>query len=267
MAARSVVGDSRFRKSLVGKIPFASCELASDIFAMAKPQRIEPDLRARIRHRLEQLGRSPIEAAVNVGLERNYIRDFIDDRKRSISHSKAPLVAQALDWSLAQLSGEELFKGHRREISALTIVPEIEVRVTSHDEAEEARNFGLDEAVGAAAIRGKWSIPSPFLSEELHMRAGRAVILPIRGDSMAEALFDGDRAIVDLDDVDVSQGGIFALFDANGHLVVRQVEPVRGSKPQRILCTPRNPHYRAFELVLEDPARIIGRVASKITRL
>ncbi len=41
---------------------------------------------------------------------------------------------------------------------------------------------------------------------------------------MKDALFDGDRAIINLDDTDVSQGGIFALLDDNSSLIIKQVE-------------------------------------------
>lgn len=84
---------------------------------------------------------------------------------------------------------------------------------------------------------------------------------------MKDALFDGDRAIIDLDDTNVSQGGIFALLDDNAEQIIRQVEIVRGSKAQRILCTSRNAAFTSFELDLVDPVMIIGRVAGRITRL
>ena len=91
-------------------------------------------------------------------------------------------------------------------------------------------------------------------------------MLPVRGDSMEEALFDGDRAIIDLDYTDVSQGGIFALLDDNAKLIIIQVTPVHGSRGQQILCTYANPRYPPFKLLLEGPVRIVGRVAASITR-
>lgn len=121
--------------------------------------------------------------------------------------------------------------------------------------------------ISADAVRSTWGIPIPFLREELRANPDRVHILAIRGDSMMESLFDGDRAIVNLDDTDVSQGGIFALVDDIGSVIIKQVELVRGGQGRRIKCTSRNPNYEPFELQLEDPVRIIGRVAGKITRL
>lgn len=86
---------------------------------------------------------------------------------------------------------------------------------------------------------------------------------------MVDTLYDGDRAIIDLDDTDVSQGGIFAVLDDLGTLIIKQVEMVRsgGKGARRILCSSRNSAYQPFELKLEDPVKIIGRVACKITRI
>jgi phage repressor protein C with HTH and peptisase S24 domain len=150
-------------------------------------------------------------------------------------------------------------------------VPEIDVRAgASYAGGFNQEETTIDEygnSVSRDAIRASWGIPAPFLRDELHIRPGRAHMLPIRGDSMNDVLFDGDRAIINLDDTDLSQGGIFALLDDQSSLIIKQVELVRGKGPQRIKCTSRNPVYAPFELVLDDPVRIIGRVASKITRL
>ncbi|MDP1866965.1 MAG: S24 family peptidase [Bradyrhizobium sp.] len=64
------------------------------------------ELRQRIRDRLNHLGIGAVEAANDVdGLERNFIRDFLEGKKQSFSSAKQPLVAQALQWSVAELQG------------------------------------------------------------------------------------------------------------------------------------------------------------------
>lgn len=69
---------------------------------MAKSQLVQ-----RVERRLAEIGKGPIEAAAAVeGLERNFIRDLIDGKKRSFSQAKAPLVARALDWSVNELLAE-----------------------------------------------------------------------------------------------------------------------------------------------------------------
>lgn len=152
------------------------------------------------------------------------------------------------------------------------VVPEIEVRAGASYAggiAQEENSTEAGHILSSDVVRAHWGIPRPFLRDELHIQPGRVHILSVRGDSMNDALFDGDRAIINLDDTDVSQGGIFALLDDNESVIIKQVEFVRsnGAGPRRLRCTSRNPAYEPFELTFEHPVRIIGRVASKITRL
>lgn len=87
--------------SFVGNFPLAFGQGASDKSAMEKTE-----LRQRIKARLAELDLSAIEAANAVpGLERNYIRDFLEGKKQSFSASKQPLVAAALRWTVADLVG------------------------------------------------------------------------------------------------------------------------------------------------------------------
>lgn len=62
----------------------------------------------RVERRLTDLGVGAVEAAARVpGLERNYIRDLLQGKKRSFSESKLPMVAQALNWTVQELRGEQ----------------------------------------------------------------------------------------------------------------------------------------------------------------
>jgi phage repressor protein C with HTH and peptisase S24 domain len=89
-------------------------------------------------------------------------------------------------------------------------------------------------------------------------------VIPVVGDAMATVLFDGDRALVNLDDRDIGRAGVFALYDDRGTLQLLQVQLIRGSN--RIECSYANARYRAFELDLIDPVKIVGRVTNKLTR-
>jgi hypothetical protein len=60
-----------------------------------------------MKRQLRLLGRSPIEAAAKGGLERNYIRDLVEGKKESIGMDKIDQVAKGLDWTRAELQGEE----------------------------------------------------------------------------------------------------------------------------------------------------------------
>jgi len=234
----------------------------------------DAQLRKRIRDRLKKLGRSPIEAS-NIGwLERSYLRDFVLEppRKRSIKREFYTGIAKGLDWSIDQLLGEDhsvINRTFAEEPEPNIMVPELEIRAGAAYGGGLASEELVDEAGDGTSevVRASWGIPSPFLRQELGIRPGRVHILPVRGDSMTDTLYDGDRAIIDLDDTDISQGGIFALIDDSGSLIIKQVELLRGIERKTIRCKSRNPLYDSFDLHLFDPVRIVGRVACKITRL
>jgi len=65
-------------------------------------------LKKIIVERLDELGVSAIEAAKRGGLERGYIRDFIEGRKKTFRQDKIPLLAEALELdSKALVLGEK----------------------------------------------------------------------------------------------------------------------------------------------------------------
>lgn len=226
-------------------------------------------MRDRVIRRLRELERSPIEAAENAGLERNFIDDFVNGKKESFTNRHLRKVAAALDWTVSELLDQP--PPHLRGVTSGTVVPELDIRAgAAYAGGFSQEEQAIDEyghSVSRDAVRANWGIPPPFLRDELHIQVGRAHILPIRGDSMVDVLYDGDRVIIDLDDTDVSQGGIFAVLDDNGSVIVKQVELLRGAEPGRVICKSRNAHYEPFELRLTDAVKILGRVAARITRL
>lgn len=232
------------------------------------------DLAVKVKLRLALVGKSPIQAAESVGLERSFFKDLLSGKKKSFSRRFDEKVAKALHLQ----DVDELHSPQRVNYSRkfdvdhqTTTVPEMAVT----DGASYAAGIGdeeniVDRSTKAAtrdAIRTRWGIPLPFLRDELRLHPGRVHIIPVRGDSMMDSLYDGDRVGIDLDDTDVSQGGIFALIDDVGSLVIKQVELIRGRGEARsIVCKSRNPKYEPFPLEITDPVRILGRVAFRITR-
>lgn len=64
-------------------------------------------LKARVAERLEVLGRKPVTAAVGAGLGRDFIRDILAGKKRSVRGDKLEQLAQALDTSTDYLLGRD----------------------------------------------------------------------------------------------------------------------------------------------------------------
>ncbi|SFM00069.1 Phage repressor protein C, contains Cro/C1-type HTH and peptisase s24 domains [Bradyrhizobium sp. NFR13] len=66
----------------------------------------DAELTERIRARLQELGRSPITAAVTGGLERSYLRDLLNGRKKTVKRDAHPGIAKGLDWTEEELRNE-----------------------------------------------------------------------------------------------------------------------------------------------------------------
>ena len=132
------------------------------------------------------------------------------------------------------------------------------------DEAYQENGEASDKVVA------RWGLPTDFAESELGLRSGGMDIIKVRGDSMddgsAKGLASGDRVIVDRDDRDVRQGGIFVVYDGAG-IIIKQVELDREAQPPRIICKSLNTRYSPITLTLESPVHVVGRVAARISRM
>jgi hypothetical protein len=69
-----------------------------------------PTLKEIVVKRLEELQMSPIEAANAAGIERTFIRDIIEEKKRSVRSDKLEGLARALRLDAAALARNELVR-------------------------------------------------------------------------------------------------------------------------------------------------------------
>jgi hypothetical protein len=69
-----------------------------------------PTLKEIVVKRLKELGMGPIAAAVAGGIERTYIRDIIEEKKRSVRSDKLEGLARALRLDAAALARNELIR-------------------------------------------------------------------------------------------------------------------------------------------------------------
>ncbi len=217
------------------------------------------------------------QAAEKIGVSRgHYIK--LERSERRLNESTAERASKAFKVSRGEVLGDERLEGDDSgyaKVLALhgaVYVPEIDVRAgASYAGGLSQEEVAIDESGRPALrdlVRAEWGFPNLFVRQELGAQPSRVHVLTVRGDSMAPTLVDGDRAVTLLDDTDLSAGGIFALLDDNASLIIKQVELVRTAQDKRrIRCSSRNTSYEPFELLLEEPVRIIGRVACKITKL
>lgn len=162
-------------------------------------------LRQRVITRLAELGIGPVEAAEKVpGLERNYIRDLLQEKKQSFSHAKMPLVAQALQWTVAELTGE------------LRISRKVEGTVNHTGEVNSSVRNPTLQTISGEQLMGKIDLPvfsianggrgALVLSSEPYQRIARPHNLLgikesygvlIKGNSMCREYNENDIAYVD----------------------------------------------------------------------
>lgn len=64
-------------------------------------------LKEIVENRLKELELGPVEAAVQGGLERTFIRDIVEEKKKSVRSDKLPLLADALKLDAQALSRNE----------------------------------------------------------------------------------------------------------------------------------------------------------------
>lgn len=224
---------------------------------------------------IEDRGLKLSELSLKLDKNHAYLQQFI---KRGIP-AKLPEDVRV---KLADLLGldETLLGGPMREPRAqrsdlpiathAALLPEYDVRAgTSYGGGIDTQDWEVDGNSGQMAV-AEWSFPATFVRSELGLTLGQADIIPVRGDSMDDGtkfgLSSGDRVIVDRQDTDPRQGGIFAVWDGGG-VIVKQVELVRGEDPPRIVCKSRNPAYAPIELTIDGNVHVIGRIAAKIARM
>ena len=88
----------------------------------------------------------------------------------------------------------------------------------------------------------------------------------VAGDSMKGTIDGGDWVAIDLFDKGVGQGGVFALRDCTGEVIVKRVRWARGSDPQKIELISDNPK-QGSEIEFLSKIEIIGRVIGRTTRV
>lgn len=139
-------------------------------------------------------------------------------------------------------------KGSKEVGVAMVTVPEYDVRVSA------GGGFHID----TETKRDVWPFSRRYIVEELRLSASQLVVLEVIGDSMEPTLRSGDRVLVNMGDKRVSQPGLFVLWDGDG-TVVKRLELVPNSKPQKLNRISDNPLHKPYEVIAQD-TMIVGRV-------
>lgn len=107
-----------------------------------------------------------------------------------------------------------------------------------------------------------WSESSYFdaslIIERLRTSPENLYSMTIEGQSMEPILENGDTILINKNKTDVSEPGIFVLFDGDG-IVCKWVERIVNSNPAQYRILSENPRFSAYT-VLAEQTQIIGRV-------
>lgn len=132
-------------------------------------------------------------------------------------------------------------------------VPEYDVGVSA----------GGGALIDGENMRGQWPFDPSYLSDVLGLANANLAILEVRGDSMEPTLSSGDRVMVNMSDKQVSQPGIFILWDGDG-TVIKRVEKVPGV--DKLVLISDNTRHGKYEVDGEN-LQIVGRVVWAARRL
>ena len=152
----------------------------------------------KVRERLDQLHRNPFEAARIGGLERSFINDFLIGRKKSVSYDNLGSLAQALDWSLADLmeinvkaSAEIPVYGYVGARERVDIIPE-----DDQGAMDEVQPLRAEDGYRAVIVRGNSMLPVYREGDALFFREDHTPIDRLIGRDCIVLTADKGRAYV-----------------------------------------------------------------------
>lgn len=216
--------------------------------------------RAALRAILKQRGISYQSLSEQIGRNSAYIHQYLEGGKPlRLKEDTRQRIAEALDVDETLLGGPPHRGRSDRDSDAALGVG---VRAVPEYNALVAAGGGV--MIDEEERTGTWPLPSTYL-EEMHLSGNALAVVPVKGDSMEPTLRSGDRVLVDLGDRNISQGGLFALFDGLGR-VVKRVEHIPGTRPPKLALISDNPLHSKYEVNAEEIG-IIGRVVWAARRL
>lgn len=140
------------------------------------------------------------------------------------------------------------------DTSVFKVVPEYNVHVSA----------GGGAAVGDEEVVAQWPFNPEYLNKFLGLTRAQLALVEVRGDSMEPTLNPGDRVLVNMSDKQISQSGIFVLFDGDG-TVVKRVDKRIGDDETVTLISDNTIHER-YDVPL-DQVNVVGRVVWVARRL
>ncbi|THV14375.1 S24 family peptidase [Rhizobium rhizophilum] len=247
--------------------------------------------------RLEQLDIGAVEAATQAGIERTFIRDIVEGRKKSVRSDKVAELARALSLDPDALARNELRVAgpETRKSLVSSFDPDAMVEHDGyHDVAYSREGWQpaiagalpeLDGRLGAGQgtvgeminlpvqngvvsghrIVAEWLMPQNYLRDEIKASPGHTIIMEVIGDSMTPTYQPGDRVLIDLQQNTFASDTVYAISDGFSEPQIKRLQRVPFSNPTQVRIISDNPALETFTADLEQ-LTIIGRICGHIAR-
>lgn len=213
-------------------------------------------IRKKLVNAIEEKGLTLKDVSLRLGRNHAYLQQFVERNiPTRLKENDRVKLSEMLGLEEADLGAPARNREAATEASNVTSIVEYNVHVSA----------GGGALVGEENKRRNWPFASDYLRDELGLSRSRLAVVEVRGDSMEPTLSSGDRVLVNMSDHQVSQPGIFIIYDGDG-TVVKRVEKIPGSKPPKIVLISDNPLHGRYELDSED-VQIVGRVVWRAGRI
>lgn len=146
------------------------------------------------------------------------------------------------------------------ENKGATTDPEIKY-INEYDVTVSAGNGAF---VDSENVKSQWPFHKDYLVGYLGLKNANVVLLEVAGDSMEPTLSTGDRVMVNTNDVQISQPGIFVVYDGYGTVIKRVERILNGEGGMRLISD--NQRHTTYE-VNDSSVKVIGRVIWAAKRL
>lgn len=250
-----------------------------------------------VTERLDQLGIGAVEAASQAGIERTFIRDIVEGRKKSVRSDKVADLARALSLDPDALARNELkiASGDTRRSLVSSFDPDAPEDTEIKPERGYARERWQPEVRGALPeldgrlgagegsvgeiislpiqngvvsghrVVAEWLLPQSYLRDEIKASPGHTIVMEVIGDSMTPTYQPGDRVLIDLLQNSFVADTVYAISDGYSEPQIKRLQRVPFSNPTQVRIISDNPSLETFTADLSQ-VTIIGRICGHIAR-
>jgi phage repressor protein C with HTH and peptisase S24 domain len=202
-------------------------------------------LKEIVEKRLSQLHLGAVEAAVAAKIERTYIRDIVEGKKKSVRIDKLGALASALKLDPAALQRNELVPADETSDSPIASI-RVPLLATVSAGAM-MRDDVSDEAIGSVEMAG--------------LKKGDWLALTVVGDSMDRISPPDSLIFVDRSDRHLVANACYVIDDGEGNATYKRYRP----NPMRFEPVSTNPAHQP--IFPDNEPTIIGRVGLSMIRM